>query len=162
MARARRTGRRPDYDWQGGVSGFSLAANASTIVALVTNNITATIMRSRGRVLASIDGAVDNDAAAVHVGLIVADDDAVAAGVTAIPSPATDFDADWLWHGFLLLKAQGTSTDAPGLTDRLELDSKAMRRVKPNTQCVFAVTNVALVGTPAVDVLVGLRSLAAS
>ena len=63
-------------------------------------------------------------------------------------------EAEWIWHGFLLLKAQGTSTDAPGLTARLEIDSKAMRRVKANTVCVFAAHGVSITGTPAVDVIV--------
>ena len=152
-------GRRTDYEWQGAQGVLSLASNVPGIIAMVANNNPGTVMRSRGQVLGSIDGAVDGDAVSVAVGLIIADDDAVAAGVASIPSPASDMEAEWLWHGFLLLKAQGTSTDQPGLTARLEIDSKAMRRVKSNTQCVFAAAPVSLAGTPAVDILVGLRSL---
>ena len=161
MARGRSSGRRSDYEWQGNTGAASLASNVPAIINMVVNNAAGTLMRSRGQVLGSIDGATDGDAVAVAVGLIIADDDAVAVGVTAIPSPDADMDAEWLWHGFLLLKAQGTSTDQPGLTARLEIDSKAMRRLKPNTNCVFAIAPKSLSGTPAVDVLVGLRSLLA-
>ena len=152
-------GRRTDYEWQGATGAAALASNVPAIIAMVANNNPGTIMRSRGQVLGSIDGAVDDDKVAIAVGLIIADDDAVAVGVTAIPSPLNDMEAEWIWHGFLLLQAQGTSTDAPGLTARLEIDSKAMRRVKSNTQCVFAIHPNSLAGTPAVDVMIGLRSL---
>ncbi len=160
MARARsRAGRRADYTWQGTCFSVALASSAQSISESFVVGSTSTLMRSRGSVIGSVDGAVDNDKACVAVGLIVVTEEQLAAGAASVPSPHDDLDAEWIWHGFLLLQAQGTSTDQPGLTSRLEIDSKAMRRMKQTQSIVFAADNTPLAGTPAVDVTFGVRHL---
>ena len=169
MARGRSTGRRSDYTWQGltaGMAKFTLAAGAQSMTPIVVYGTAGTLVRCRGEILASIDGPADGDALGIACGLIMADDDAVGAGVASIPSPATDLDAEWIWHGFLLMQIQagtgvGASLNVGAVVDRLKVDSKAMRRFKQNEQLVFAVQAVSLSGTPASDVAFGFRMLSA-
>ncbi len=154
-----RSGRKTDYSWQGNAATLALTSGNVGIVTINTPNIASTLTRSRGAVVGSIDGATDNDKTHITCGLIVGTPEQVAVGVTAFPDPFTDMDAEWVWHGFLLLMAQGTSTDQPGLTDRLVIDSKAMRRMKQLQSVVFIARATALAGTPVTDVMVGVRQL---
>ncbi len=161
---ARRAGRRTDYTWQGSHGVLSLAATGSGIVTINTPSSSSTVTRSRGEVLAQIDGPVDNDQADVTCGLIVVTPEQLAAGATSIPDPFTDMDAEWIWHGFLLVQANagtgvGASLNALSVVARLTIDSKAMRRIKQNQSVVFVVKNTNLGGTPTVDVFVGCRQL---
>ena len=159
MAR-RSTGRRTDYTWQGGALGSSLSSGGAFISSVFTAGTAATLMRSRGEVVASIDGITDGDKAIVGVGLIVVTEEQLAAGATSVPDPITDFDAEWVWHGFLLLMSQAiVATTDDTHNARLSIDSKAMRRMKQTMSLVFVATNVASAGTPNVDVLFGCRSL---
>ena len=159
MARARRSGRKTDYTWIGKCASFALASGAAAINSITAVGAPFTVMRIRGQVLGSIDGAVDNDKVCVACGIIVATADAVAAGVASLPSPEADTGAEWIWHGYLLMQAQGTSTDQKALAHRLEVDSKAMRKMKALQELVFVVDSLALAGTPATDVTFGVRVL---
>ena len=162
MARSRNTGRRTDYEWQG-LLGFQLStiAEANQFVTLLTTNAAATLIRTRGEILYSIDGPADNDAKSLGFGIIIATDAQVTAGVTAFPSPLSVLDADWLWHGFGLLKSQSATqfSDLGGQVGRLVIDSKAMRKMKPNDNVVFVVDGANLAGTPVADVQVAARLL---
>ena len=83
-------------------------------------------------------GAADSGKA-IGLGLMIASDDQLAAGATAFPGPLADADADWLWHSYMLL-ATVTTTAGDNTTAgvaRIEVDSKAMRRVKQNDNLVF-------------------------
>ncbi len=165
----RSRGRRSDYTWQGlaaGAAGISIAANAQAIQTIVTLANAGTIMRCRGEVVASVDGPADGDKVGIGVGLIVVNDDAVAAGAAAVPSPLNDLDAEWIWHGFLLLQIQagtgvGASLNVGGVVDRLTCDSKAMRRFKQNQVLAFAMHTVGISGTAASDITFGFRTLLA-
>ncbi len=88
----------------------------------------------------------------------------MAAGAASIPNPASDLNADWLWHGFLLLQAQagtgvGASLNVMQSVARLTIDSKAMRKLRPTNSLLFAAHNTALGGTPTVDLIVAARCL---
>ncbi len=164
MARARRSGgKKIDFVEWTGLSGAVLAigANGQAVTTVATAAASATLLRSRGEIVASIDGPTDGDHCAVACGLIVVTEEQVAVGTTAIPNAAADLNADWLWHGFLLLHSQGVTELSGNVTmaDRLTIDSKAMRLMRPTNSVVFAVTNSTLAGTPAVDVTVSARQL---
>ena len=108
--------------------------------------------------MASIDGPTDGDQAVIAVGLIVVTEEQLATGVGAISDSAADLDAEWLWHGFLLLQAQAANLEH-GVVDRLTIDSKAMRRFKQTQSLAFVVSATSLSGTPATDVIIAVRQL---
>ena len=81
-------------------------------------------------------------------------------GVTAIPDPLSDLDAEWVWHGFLLLMSQSiVATRDQTHSVRLTVDSKAMRKVKASQSLVIAIRNNASAGTPVIDFMSGFRTL---
>ena len=160
MARRRSFGgRKTDYTWQGNAGVIALATNASGLVTINSPESSSTITRSRGQVLASLDGGVDTSAAVVAMGLIVVTEEQLAVGVTAIPDPASDLDAEWIWYGFGCLGQEGSDLAQVGHSVRLEIDSKAMRRIKQTQHVVFVATNTSFVTSAPADVIVGVRQL---
>ena len=151
MAR-RSSGRRTDYTWNGAQVGGPLAANAQSAFQIVGPLGTAgTIMRNRGELICALDGPSAGDAVTVFFGLIVVTEEQLAVGVTAIPNPGADFDADWLWIGTIPLLAQGAVEDQAGTSGRLIVDSKAMRRIKQSQSVALACASSVTTGTPAID-----------
>jgi len=124
-------------------------------------SLAGTIMRVRGAVTVQLDPGAADDRMVVGVGLILASDDAIAIGATAIPSPMKDMDAEWLWHGLFPLKSlTGTQTDAEGGQCILrEIDSKAMRKFKPNQQLAVMTDGIIGAGSPTGDVTGAVRVL---
>jgi len=164
MARGRSRGtKKIDFtQWEGDSGSAAAIASAGTNSdTLATSTQASTLLRTRGEIVASIDGPTDGDRCSVACGILVATEEQVAVGSTAMPDPAADLDADWLWHGYLLMLSQAV-TELSGnvtLARRLTIDSKAMRRMHPTTSLVMRVTNTALTGTPAVDVVWATRHL---
>ena len=93
-----------------------------------------TLLRTRGQILAHFDPGAINESATIAVGIGVVSARAVAAGTAFLPRPATEGSYPWLWHGWLLVSSFGVAlTDvaaSPAMVDRLEVDSKAMRKLK--------------------------------
>ncbi len=84
-------------------------------------------------------GGVD-ESAMIVCGLTIITQDAVSAGVVPEPGLIGVDDGNWLWHGHLYVSsgAEAAVDGAfPGLVDRLEIDSKAMRRVKASDALAF-------------------------
>ncbi len=169
MARTRsRSGRGPDYQWTGLLVFQALTNVSANSVFMGSNNlggaIAGTIMRVRGDVLLNMDVAAADNSMVAAVGLIVGNDDAVAVGSTAFPSPVADLDADWLWHSFFTLRSiTGTQSDTFGGQVRAkEIDSKAMRRFKPNENLVAVGAVTQQNGSPSVDITGAFRVLLAS
>ncbi len=94
--------------------------------------------------------------------MIVGTEEQVATGVTGFPSPVNDMDAEWVWHGFLLLMAMAAVEDQTAQVDVLEIDSKAMRRVKQTQSMVMVVQNGTVQGAGVIDVAFGSRILFAA
>ena len=161
MARGRQQGRRPDYTWIGTTFFENALAIANVIFPVASYNTAGTIVRVRGSWVAGLDGPAANDKLVIGLGLMVADDDQVTAGATAFPSPIEDTDADWLWYSYIALIAQTVTQDESygGQVDRGIIDSKAMRRVKQNSQLVMVMDGIRQGGTPTADVSGGVRSL---
>ena len=161
----RRAGRKTDYEWNtitGVITALDINAEALGSGTLVIA-IPGTHARVRGRVFAQLDATAVDERATVVVGLRYATDDAVAAGVSALGNPFDDPDNDWLWTGHLFVSsgAEGAVVNE-FLGDRIEIESKAMRRVKPGSTLAFvAVTPSAGAvdqgGT--VDILFSYRAL---
>jgi len=112
-----------------------------------------------------LDAGASDERAIVAFGLIIGNDDQVAVGATAFPSPADDLDAPWLWHGFMTVSSVAESGTVPSsaLYDRLVIDSKAMRKVKSNQQIVLTgAVGASVDQTGTWDLLFGIRVLIAS
>jgi len=143
MARGRRGRGITDYNWGnfGGVAATQDLSNGSGIQGATAFAFSqaSTLVRIRGKVAMTLDpGGADESVLAV-CGLILMSADAFAA--VAPPEPVTlgVSDATWIWTGQLYLSSQDDATAGNGhaLTDRIECDSKAMRKVKAHDRLVF-------------------------
>ncbi len=162
MARSRggrSGGRRADLRWTYGSSHYSGTTSSAFLTLISGSNFSQTLMRSRGQLLCSIDGPAVNDTIDVGIGFLLAQ-----AGLTGIAStPLTDGDAPFFWfHAFTLHSQTSTQSEVLGTqVYRTEIDSKAMRVVRPD-QAVYSVIEVLqVVGTPAVDLDLTCRFLLA-
>ena len=106
----------------GGTIIFSLNAAALALRPF-------TIIRTHFELALRSDQNSVNEVQAVALGMAVVSDQAVAVGVTAVPTPDTDMGSD-LWFAHKILYAEETTLAT--LTKegtRVSLDSKAMRKV---------------------------------
>ncbi len=105
---------------------------------------------------AVMDSTVEvGDTMTTNLGLGIFSTDAVLAGAASLPDPGAEFDYPWLWYGGMTLRsslASGVpgSTWGPG-SQSLEIDTKAMRKVKPGQSLVMVMEHTAVNGAPVVD-----------
>ena len=167
MARAvvRRQGRRPDYQWNGvtGLFATSLSSTQALMGSIVTFGSAETLMRIRGHALVIMDPGAADETMVVHIGITVADDAQFTAGATAFPSPTTNQEENWVWHGqFPLRSNTGTQGDiVGGQVWQAIVDSKAMRKVHANDVLAVMVDANILSGTPTADIVLSARALIA-
>jgi len=97
-----------------------------------------TIVRARGFTALASDqaGAVEQQAAGF--GIAVVSDQAVAIGITALPTPVTDKDSD-LWQTYLTTMSEASQSTSGSGGRNAEYDSRAMRKVEEGAQLVFVV-----------------------
>ena len=125
-------------------SYVDVGSGASVLLSSVSFEDPGTIVRSRGifsiRAQSPITGDLDIGGA-FGVGLVSAE--ALAIGITALPKPHAD--ADWggwmVWRPFQYFIEFGDGTGVNMFSNdwMLEIDSKAMRKVEPNSAMVFVV-----------------------
>ncbi len=134
-------GRRPDYDWRhfGDVQNSNDISVASATLGSTTFAFTQsqTLVRCRGRVGAYLDGTAADESIMILCGLTILSPDAVAAP-ELFKSDGQD-DGSWIWQGSIYLHS-GVAVTAgaeEGQFGSLELDSKAMRKVKVGEQLAF-------------------------
>ncbi len=97
-----------------------------------------TILRSRGTVFCELDATAVNERVIVMHGLILVSENAFQAGAASVPHPFTDTDDDWIWTGQTVVSSgEETAVNENSLFDRVEVDSKAMRKVKSGEVYVF-------------------------
>ena len=157
-----RTGAKVRYDWQGSFGEItSLAGSAIVGFLLAVADKAETIRRTRGEILILFEGAglVDEDACVVGWGLMVMPSGAVAGGVTV--GPITNSNSDWFAYGMVPLKAVGATEEAPlgTMSARIDIDSKAMRRLRESDEVVLVLENGDVTGSPAVQAVFGIRIL---
>ena len=125
----------------------------------------ATILRIRGSFFVQFDSTAQvGDNISVAVGIGIVSTDAAALGATALPDPASELEYPWLWWGSMNLASEVAAAPTawgPG-AQFMEVDTKAMRRVKPQQSLaliveVFSATGapVTLLKSTAMRVLVG-------
>ena len=130
--------------WFGDTSSENTLAAINTSVLLRSLNATAlalrpfTIVRSRGIILCRSDQTAAAETGDLGYGLAVVSDQAVAIGVTAVPTPTTDDTSD-LWFVYERMLHRYQALDATGFGEVGVLrvvDSKAMRKVEPGQDVV--------------------------
>ena len=121
----------------------TLAAGTSILDQTATDDQPVTIIRTRGMLNVISDTVVASEQPFGAFGLAVVSDQAVAIGVTAIPTPYTDADSDlWFVHGYFAAPtAFGTSVGFANVSMNVEFDSKAMRRMSQDETVVVVIEN---------------------
>ena len=133
--------------WSGlAAQGYIAVADAgATLVSSIQFEDPGTIVRARGRISLQPQSFEANDNFVGAFGMGVVSNEARAVGVTAIPEPFTD--ADWggwmVWQPFAFHNDFTASTQSsfPANVD-IVIDSKAMRKVEPNSALVFVVESL--------------------
>ncbi len=144
-----RTAGRSGFVFRGGrrvreTSWFPLQTGQTTIVAGSTATLIAslnavalalrpfTIVRTRGHLFLRSDQEAADESYDVSYGMGIVTDQAVAIGVTAIPTPFTDMDSQQ-WFVYEELAGHVGFSSAVGIRDYghgKDFDSKAMRKVE--------------------------------
>ncbi len=153
MATRQRTGRRTDYEWQGvGVNETSDGDIQERIIR--TFGRSGTVMRVRGALRCIFATATDGDLILLAAGLLIRPE-----GFTALVSPLVDTEKSWIWHSFGSIAFDASFPSSPQLVWDFHIDSKAMRKVKPNDELVLMVASQDEVGTGTVKWNGGVRVL---
>ncbi len=135
-------GQRRESVWIGfGLTAVSQAAVGGFITHALNAAALAerpfTIVRSRWELYIFSDqtGATESQLGAF--GIAVVSDQAVAIGVTAVPTPVTDISSDlWFVHQILLNSMSGGTAQQMQVGTRYTVDSKAMRKVEDGQDIV--------------------------
>ena len=153
---ARRSGKTIDFKQWNAVPGISLSIASGTNVlggALVFS-APATILRCRGEILVTLDGATAGDNMQVGFGLGIVSSEAFDAGPGSVPGPLEFPDYSWLYWTSKMLTLEHIDVGSAELSllsaaVRFEVDTKAMRKVKPAESLCWIVQTS---GTVPVDV----------
>ena len=136
-------------------STVQVGTSATTLGAGLLNfDAPGTILRCRGYFQASMDATKQvGDDMTMSLGLGIVSSDAAAAGAGSMPDPSGEPEYPWIWWGQLKLRAYLTGgAESWGTTaQRIEIDSKAMRRFKPSQSLVLIVQSSTSTGSPVVD-----------
>ncbi len=162
---ARSSGRRTDYEWQavaGRITTLDLAegsANVGTNGMVVS--VPSTSMRIRGEVLVQLDAGAVDERACIAMGIIKVSNSAFAAGIGSIPNPFADAESEWVWHSFTSVTSMAeAAVGSDYIASRVVIDSKAMRKCKPNETFAFVAEVASSVdATGSVDLIYGWRQL---
>ena len=148
-----------DASTLGLASGKSVGALSATGVTFAE---TLTLVRSRGSAIVHFDPTAAGDVVQFGLGLGVFTVDAFTVGATAMPGPITDAGWDWVYYKVLNLGPSFTATeDSDGLIQnwQIEVDSKAMRKLKDNSALGWIAEMAVLSGGGTVDFGVSCRHL---
>jgi len=143
MARQRGQSTRMAKVWVGATAlnqSISTTQASMASIGVAEGLVRETLLRSRGNILVQATPDAAGDAANVAFGLIVVHSNALTIGTTALPGPIADVGADWLWHTFVPMDAislTAADPNARGVVHRVEIDSKAMRRVSSDHTVVL-------------------------
>jgi len=159
MARRTGHGRKIDYKVWSSIARSVFVPVAGTFSgAGLSTSVAATILRCRGYVQATMDASKQvGDNLTITFGLGIVSGDAFAAGAASLPGPSTDPEWPWMWWGAMDLSAQvAAGDDAWGShSQRLEVDTKAMRRWKPNETLFMTAEVTSVAGAPVVEAIFG-------
>ncbi len=136
-------------------NGSAAISHVMTAVELAKRPFT--VIRTHIEAFIQSDQAAASELQLNGIGLCVVSDQAVAVGVTAVPTPTTDLDSDlWFVHQPLLsnfLLGDGTGFSEPSGM-RYSIDSKAARKVNDDEQIIIVQEN-STVGSGATVLMAG-------
>ncbi len=135
-----------------------IATETTTAGGSVAFAIPGTVLRVRGYVQAMFDESAQvTDRMIVTFGLGLFSTDAVALGATALPEPKDEPEYPWLWWGEMHLQSNATAGPISwGPTaQRLEVDSRAMRKFKPRESLSWVIQTTLDVGAPVTIISTG-------
>jgi len=157
---ARRGGRTIDYkEWafMPFADMSTITANGTTLSAGVLPFVrAATILRCRGFVQANFDETQQvGDRMILTWGLGIVSTDASIAGSASMPDPAGEAEYPWMWWNTLVLRSNlAAGINSWGSSNqRLDIDTKAMRRVKPGQSLVMVIEASGASGAPVTEVI---------
>ena len=117
--------------------------NAAAIINTMSASINAlrpfTIVRVHGFLGIRSDQIVADESYDVALGMAVVSDQALAVGITAVPTPFTELDSDlWFVHQMLMGRQEiATAVGIVPLRPWIQYQSKAMRKVNENSGIAF-------------------------
>ncbi len=143
----------------------NVTANSTVLGGGLSFTTQSTILRMRGRILVFFDDAITAaDEATVTCGIGIIPTDSFN-DPSSIPDPAGDVGFPWLWWGQALLSTPADVDVTRGTAygsevQMLEVDSKAMRRIRPDQTLAFMAQHVDVSGAPATRIIQGqIRTL---
>jgi len=129
--------------WSGDViiSHLGLAAGSGATLALVAlDDHSQTLLRTRGICSVWLDGTpTAGEAVQVACGLIKVPK---GTGTTVLLSPISESEQEWLWWGSVVLAADAGTDQMQ--SHRFDMDSKAMRKMKPQEEIQFVVAQTTI------------------
>jgi len=161
----RTRGVRQRKHWHGfGNIDAALNANGTFILGSFTSGQRDpyTVLRILGGLVVApaAVGIADADKVNLFFGIGVVSTDAFTAGAASMPDPGAEVDFDWLWWASVGLLIPNTAEyGGPAASVRIDVASKAMRKVGPGQTVALLAEYQDSVGTPPVDILGGLRML---
>ena len=146
-------GRKIDFKQWTAIPGSSQNLTANATIAgpgFLSFSAPATILRVRGYTQVAFlqAGLTLADEVDVVFGMGVFSTDAVTLGATALPDPSAEPEYPWMWYGELSMYSPNADFGDPMIQQRLELDTKAMRKVKPGESLVVVAQYVNASGIP--------------
>ncbi len=151
----RGTGKKIDFKSWDAAPGLitSVTMSTTTISGSLAFSIPATVLRWRGYWSAAFDETAQaNDRMILTLGLAILSTDAVTLGVTAVPDPASEPEYPWIWWGEMALNSFGVIADTTAgwgpSAQRQEIDSKAMRKIKPGESLLAIIQSTNASGAP--------------
>ena len=140
---ARRSGRRTDYLWASSGDqelAVDLSTNTGTFgTTAFQTTLPQTLTRLRGKVGVTLDAAGVEESCMLLCGVAVVSAEYFVSGSAPEIFVANDSDeVNWVWTGGLYLSAGAEgATNTNGLIRDIEIDSKAMRKMRANSSVVF-------------------------
>ena len=166
MARGRQFVKKMDNLRWIGLSAMvgALSAGSQAVTALASGSIPETLLRIRGELMVWFDGpSAEGKHIVVSCGLLVV---SAGQGTTVVLNPGDDAPAPWLWYwrgsiGYEEVVAD--VVDVPALTAaRVVVDNKSMRKLRPEREIQFVVTNGTGLAAASVNVSLNGRMLLGS
>ncbi len=124
----------------GGAILFSLNAAALSLRPF-------TVVRTHLEYFLFSDQEATTELQVAGVGVAVVSDEAVAVGITAVPTPITDMGSDlWLLHKVIMHNLTRTASGLSSTGHQVSIDSRAMRKVEDG-QDLITVHELSTVGS---------------
>ncbi len=145
--------------FRSGAAGLSAGTVAANLLSAST--FPDTIMRTRGNLIAYLDGAgAPGETIDVGVGFIIVPE---GTSTTVLWSPISDPNAPWFWYERFVLGHEELVVDVvdiPGISSfRSVIDSKAMRRGPPDTEVQLVIEQGTIESAGSINLQVSGRIL---